>query len=209
MLENQIRIRYQKGFNKYGFGPRALGWKTQQAAEVRYINLIRGINFEGREVLDVGCGFGGVIPFIEAETKNFNYTGVDLVPEFIKIAKEKNPDFRFQVMDYFKRPWDKMFDIIISSGALNSNIENPLEYRRKAIQTMFEHASELLVFNMAGGHPQSKNNRGNRVYYIDSHRMLKFCQSLAPKVIFRHHYRLNDFTIVMYKIKKASKKGNK
>jgi SAM-dependent methyltransferase len=207
MLENQIRIRYQKGFNKYGFGPRALGWKTQQAAEVRYINLIRGINFEGREVLDVGCGFGGVIPFIKAETKNFNYTGVDLVPEFIKIAKEKNPNFRFAVKDYFRRPWGKMFDIIISSGTLSSNIKNSLKYRQEAIRTMFIHASELVAFNVAGGHPQPKNIRKNRVYYADSHQMLKFCQSLTPKIIFRHYYRFNDFTIVMYKPKKIEK-GN-
>jgi len=206
MLKNQIRVRYQKRFSKYGFDPRALGWKTQQAAEVRYKNLIRGINFEDRGVLDVGCGFGGIIPLIKAETKNFNYTGVDLVPEFIKIAKERYPNFRFQVMDYFKRPWDKIFDIIISSGALNSNIKNPLKYRQKAIKTMFEHASELVVFNMAGGHPQHKNARKNRVYYVDSYQILKFCLSLTPKIIFRHQYRFNDFTIMMYKPKKASKR---
>jgi hypothetical protein len=63
---------------------------------------------------------------------------------------------------------------------------------------MFEHAS-VLAFNMAGGHPQPKNIRKNRVYYVDSYQILKFCQSLTPKVIFRHHYRFNDFTIVMYK----------
>ncbi|MCX6811386.1 MAG: class I SAM-dependent methyltransferase [Candidatus Berkelbacteria bacterium] len=199
MLKNQIRIRYQKSLKKYGFCPRALKWRTQQAAEARYKNLIHDIDFKGKTVLDVGCGFADIIPLIKAKTGSFTYTGVDLVPEFIKFAKQKYPNFQFVERDYFGEPLDKMFDIIISSGTLNSNIKNPLEYRKRAIKTMFEHASKLLAFNMAGGHPQPKNIRGNRVYYIDSLEMLKFCLSLTPKIILRHHYRFNDFTIVMYK----------
>ena len=185
----------------------ALQWQTRAAARTRYKNLVCNIDFKRKSVLDVGCGFGDIIPFIKKRAQIFSYTGVDLVPEFIDFAKNKYPNFEFIERDYFTRPLKKKFDIIITCGTLNSNIKNSLEYRQKAIQTMFGHASELVAFNMAGGYPQPKNARKNRVYYVDSHQIFKFCQSLTPKIIFRHHYRFNDFTIVMYKPRENQKEG--
>lgn len=199
MSKNRVRLSYQKSLNKYGFCPRALKWKTPEAARVRYKNLVCDINFEKKSVLDIGCGFGDIIPFIEKKAQRFSYTGVDLVPEFIKFVKNKYPNFEFVERDYFGRPLKKKFDIIITCGTLNSNIKNPLKYRLGAIKTMFKHAREIIAFNMAGGYPQPKNRRENRVYYIDLLGILKFCLSLTPKVILRHHYRFNDFTMVMYK----------
>lgn len=205
MSKNRVRSNYQKSLKKYGFCPKALQWRTRSAARARYKNLVCDINFEKKSILDVGCGFGDIIPFIGKKAQRFSYTGVDLVPEFIKFAQNKYPNFEFIEKDYFTRPLKKKFDIIITCGTLNSNIKNPLKYRQKAIKTMFKHASEVVAFNMAGGHPQPINKKENRVYFVDSLAILKFCLSLTPKIIFRHHYRFNDFTIVMYKPKKASK----
>ena len=125
--------------------------------------------------------------------------GVDLVPEFIKISKRRHPQYKFKVLDYFKNPLTRKFDIVILSGALNSNIKNAVNYRKNAIKTMFDHTKESLAFNMAGGHPQPRNKKGNSVYYADSLVILKYCLTLTSKIIFRHHYRKIDFTIIMYK----------
>jgi len=53
------------------------------------------LNFEGKTILDVSCGFGDIIPLIAKKAKKINYTGVDIVPEFIQVAKEKYPRHRF------------------------------------------------------------------------------------------------------------------
>lgn len=58
-----------------------------------------------KKVLDAGCGYG-------RWAKNFdNYTGVDFSPDFIKKAKEQNPDKLFIQADLKALPFkDKEFD---------------------------------------------------------------------------------------------------
>lgn len=201
---------YQKRFKKYGDDPRALQWWSKKWAELRYKEIVADLDFKGprplgpmarrgKTILDVGCGFGDIIVHIEKKTKDIEYTGVDIVPEFIEVAKNKYPRHQFILRDYFENPLKKSFEIVISSGTLNANINSPMDYRKKAIKTIFGHASEAAAFNMAGSHPQPENKKGNRVYYADSLDILKFCITLTRKVILRHHYYKKDFTIVMFK----------
>ncbi len=190
---------YRKRFGKFGIDARSLRWKSKEAAEVRYKELTSDINFEGKNILDVGCGFADVIPFILKKAKNIKYTGVDLVPEFIKVCKEKYKIYRFINSDYFAKPLLEKFDIILASGSLNSNTPYAVNFRKKAIKTMFDHANETIAFNMSGGHPQPKNEKGKGVYYADSMDILNYCFAFTSRIIFRHHYRKNDFTIVMFR----------
>ena len=88
----------------------------------------------------------------------------------------------------------------MTSGTLNSNIENALGFRKKTIGIMFEKAKEVVAFNMAGGYPKPENKYKNgSIYYADSLMIMKFCLSLTSKIIFRQSYRKTDFTVVMYK----------
>jgi hypothetical protein len=41
------------------------------------------------------------------------------------------------------------FDIIVCCGALNSNFDKVMEYRKKNIKKMFDNCNECLAFNMA------------------------------------------------------------
>ena len=86
------RKSYQKAFAKYGVDPRALQYISKKSAVVRYQQLIVDLNFEGKTILDVGCGFGDIISYIEKTANNFKYVGVDVVPEFIKVCKKKFPN---------------------------------------------------------------------------------------------------------------------
>jgi len=190
---------YQRAFNKYKVHPKSLFWASKKAAALRHKELTTDLNFEGKTVLDVGCGFGDIIPFISKRAKSFSYTGVDIVPEFIQAAQDKYPKHQFVLKDYFNLPLKKEFDIIISSGTLNSNFKHPYRFRKKAIKALFNYAREAIGFNMAGFYPQPKNKKDSRVYYADSLIILKYCLSLSPKLIFRHHYHRKDFTMVIFK----------
>lgn len=190
---------YQKAFRKYGVHPKALRWASAKSAKLRLKELVTDLDFEGKSVLDVGCGFGDIIPYLSRKTKKFNFTGVDMVPEFIQAAQKKYPKYRFILKDYFNQPMKEKFDVVISSGALNSNFQDPDRFRKKAIRTLFNHAREAISFNMAGFYPQPKNKKTSRVYYADSLAILKYCLSLSPKLIFRHHYHRKDFTIAIFK----------
>jgi len=211
---------YRRTYKKYGVNARALQYTSRQAQEKRLRELVADIDFEdhrpigplarrGKSVLDVGCGFGDIIPFISEKTKSFEYTGVDLVPEFIEVARERYPNHRFLIANYFNNPLMSKhetqaplmtkFDIVITSGTLNANIKNPYRYRKKAIKIMWEHSNEIVAFNMAGGNPQPQNKKGNRVYYADLNKIVDFCKSLTTNIIIRKDYSPNDFTILLFK----------
>lgn len=92
-----------------------------------------------------------------------------------------------------------VFDVILCSGALNTNMDGADIYRKNAIKIMFEHTRHGLSFNLADSYPQPMNNENYRVYYSDMLEILKYCLKLTSKVILRNAYRKKDFTIVMFK----------
>lgn len=197
-IEAKIKS-YQQSFKKFGISPQALQWKSTQLVNQLYQQLIIDLDFNHKTILDVGCGFADILPYIKKTAKDFKYTGVDLIPEFIKVCQQKYPQHQFIVRDYFHRPLTKKYDIIISSGALNSNIPHPYQYRQKTIKTLFSHCREAVIFNMAGSYPQPKNIQSKPEFFSDSLTILKFCLDLSSKVIFRHHYDPKSFTVIIFK----------
>ncbi len=190
---------YQNSYKKYGIGPRALKWHSEKAAKQRYEQIVADIDFNRKSILDVGCGFGDIIPYIANKSDTFSYIGIDLVPEFVKEAKKIYPKYKFLVGDYFKKPLEKKFDIIICCGALSGNYNDNLGFRKKAIKTMFNHAKKCLVFNMAGRHPKPKTARHSNVWFADSKKIFEYCETLSEKVLLKDDYHSNDFTIMMFK----------
>ena len=189
---------YQKSFEKHGPTFRALQWNSKSAAEIRYQNIVADIEFDNKSVLDIGCGFGDIIPFIETKSSKFEYTGIDIVPEFIKESRKRYPKHSFQLGDWMELI--EKHDIILCSGVLNNKVKgSQYSYRKKAISLMYKNANETLGFNMAGGFPQPENKDKYKVYYVNSLIILEYCLSFTRRVILRHHYRNNDFTILMFR----------
>lgn len=190
---------YSKAFKKHRGSIKSLMWNSYSSAAERYKELIQDIDFNNKSILDVGCGFGDIIPFIFSKCDSFEYTGVDFTKEFIEKAKKKYPDFRFINGNYFKNPLRKKFDIIICCGALNGNYgKKTVRFRKEAIQVMFHHCKEAVAFNMAGG-ISPVNKKKSIIYYTDSLKLLTYCATLSEKIILRNHYHPKDFTIIIFK----------
>ena len=191
---------FQQSYEKYGYSHSALQWTSRQTMDNRFEALTRTIDFENKSVLDVGCGFGDIIPFIEKKTKKFNYLGVDLVEKIVLEARKQYPKYEFTSGDYFANPIKRVFDIVLTSGTLNGNLgPETLEFRLKAIEVMWEHTCAICAFNMLGSHPQPGNDPGYLVHYADSLEILSFCLTLTPKLVFIQDYDPEDFTVVMFK----------
>jgi len=196
MSEGKIKS-YIKSFEKYDGGIRSLQWVSYKAAAVRFVNLVEDIEFNNKSVLDVGCGFGDLIPFITSRALHFKYTGIDLLHEFTDEAQKRYPDYEFITGDYFTKRLGK-FDVICCSGALNGRSANVMEDRKAKIKNMFNKANDALVFNMAGGY-KVKNSEKSKVYYADSSEILEYCLTLTSRIIFKQHYHNKDFTIALFK----------
>ena len=204
---------YKQKFKEFGVSPLSLQWKSKGAAHQRFRQFWAEIDFDNKNVLDVGCGFGEMGNFLTKRYENVKYKGVDIMPEFIENGKKMYPALSLETADYFGQPTPEVYDTIICSGALNSNFgtsEENLRFRKSAIKTMFDHTTNLVAFNMLGGHPATQNKQSlpssdgkkdSNIWYSDSLEILEYCMSLTRRVILRHHYHPTDFTIFMYKVK--------
>jgi SAM-dependent methyltransferase len=193
---------YQKNFKKYGVDPKSLSWGSRGAAHQRFRAMWKEIDFNGKSVLDVGCGFGEMAKFLHKRYEGVKYTGVDIVPEFVAQAKKDHPYYEFMELDYFSNPLKEKFDVVMASGTLNSQLnKGNMEFRKKAIKVMFEHSKKACIFNMLGGHPQPETPEDSNIWYADSLEILEYCMSLTRRVVLRAEYHPKDFTIVMYPVK--------
>lgn len=198
----EIREAYRKKYAEHGNDPKSLFWKSLGASHQRFRQMWAEIDFNGKSVLDVGCGFGEMAKFLTKRYEGVRYVGVDIVPEFMNIARERYSNLRFEVRDYFEDPLPEKFDIVLTSGALNLNISGNMDFRKKAIRVMWEHTKKVLAFNMLGGHPQPENKKDSNIWYADSLEILEYCMSLTRRVVFHANYHPRDFTIFMYPVKK-------
>src|SRR5258708_10980050 len=178
-VTEKIKKEYQEKFMEYGVDPKSLFWASKGAAHQRFRQMWAEIDFNGKSVLDVGCGFGEMVKFLDKRYKIKSYTGIDIVPEFIDEAKKNFPHHKFYVKDYLTDKVEGNYDVVLASGILNSNVENNMEYRYDAIQKLFNLTDNILVFNMLGSHPQPDGNPESNICYADSLVILEYCLSLT------------------------------
>jgi SAM-dependent methyltransferase len=201
-ISEKIKKVYREKYRKYGDSPKSLFWISKGAAHQRFRQFWAEIDFNQKSVLDIGCGFGEFGNFLSKRYKGVKYLGIDIVPEFIDEGRRKYPYLKLEVADYLERPDLGKFDIVIASGVLNSNVENNLGYRKRAISAMFAYTTDIFAFNMLGSYPQPENDPKSNVWYADSLEILEYCMSLTRRVIFRANYHPKDFTVIMYRAKR-------
>jgi SAM-dependent methyltransferase len=187
---------YGDAFKEHGESPKALHWTNYRSQALRLRILVADLEIEGKTILDAGCGMGDLLPFLYTKSANFTYLGVDIEPQFIKIAKKRYEGEQFKVFDPFTKPLGS-FDLVLSSGVMNSNISNWLEARKQMISALFEQATEALAFNMAGGFEPAHTS--GRIAYANAQDILDFCKALSPNIKLRYDYHPEDFTITIFK----------
>jgi 2-polyprenyl-3-methyl-5-hydroxy-6-metoxy-1,4-benzoquinol methylase len=118
--------RYQGQYREHGYSPKSLGWDKGKQ-EVRFQTLFEFFSWEGRAVLDIGCGFGDFAGYLTRRIgAAFNYTGIDLVPEFISEARVRNayPTTTYLTGDFLQVSFDRPFDIVVGSGIFNHKFDS-------------------------------------------------------------------------------------
>lgn len=70
----------------------------------------------GATLLDVGCGFGALVPYLPP----VSYTGIDIVPEFINEARRRYPSQDFRLTDLSALPTTETYSWVVVLGVTGS-----------------------------------------------------------------------------------------
>ena len=126
LYKDQNKEMYRKRLEFYdeNKGPEIF-WSSKDAQEKRFEALLDIGDLTGREILDVGCGYGDLLTYIENKGINIErYVGVDIVPEIVKKGRELHEGVNITVRDIQKEPLEEnSFDYVMGSGifAFNNN----------------------------------------------------------------------------------------
>ena len=113
---------YQNLYKNYGYSEKSLGW-TKNKQIIRFKTLLRFLQLQEAELLDIGCGFGDMLTYITRNLDNYhiNYQGIDIMEEFIEQARILHGDLydnRFHCGDFMAMecPRGGAADYIVASG---------------------------------------------------------------------------------------------
>lgn len=207
-IEEQDNERYSKRLKKLGPVVRALGWDTKENQWKRFESAVSLINLEGKNIVDIGCGFGDFFEFLkERKVKIASYTGIDINEDLLAIAKTRHPNGIFKYSNILLEPPKReIADIGFAFGTLNFNLRrkpNNYEYAREFIKKALGLCKEALLVDMLSSYLDKSYPKEDFVFYYSPEKMLKFAQTLTPNVVLKHDYQpipQKEFMLCLRKI---------
>ena len=139
---------YRRAAARHGGEFGALLWASPRTQAARFEAMTQVVSFEGKRVLDVGCGRADLLDYlVERGIVVASYAGIEGVAELVEAARTKgHANMEIVEGDFVRRPevMNVGADVIAISGALNT-AEDEAFY--ETIRRAFEAAREAVVFN--------------------------------------------------------------
>jgi len=121
-------------------GPRssfALGWRDEQDQQLRFEALAGIGDLNGKTLLDAGCGYGDLYPFLSERFKLSHYYGIDQIPELFEEAIDT------QAVLMVGNGLSQFYDFIIQNR-LDAQIGKiSADQAQKNIDSLFKTAKEI------------------------------------------------------------------
>jgi SAM-dependent methyltransferase len=202
-LNNMIDITtvaslYNSRFDLYGRDIKTVGWGNEVSQNLRFEVLFRGLNLKGKTILDVGCGLGDLIPYLEQRTNgDFKYIGIDIAEKLVHNAiltyGGNNRDF--YVGDIFSLK-DINVDISILSGALSFKEPGIEDYACEVMKAMFDVSREAASLNFLTKYVDFELEK-NQHYQPEL--IYSWAKKLSKRINLLDDYPLYEFTIQILK----------
>ena len=195
-LEN-VKKRYQDRILKFGVTFDSLNSGNDEKQFLRCGVHLSAINKSKARVLDIGCGLGYFYEFLIKNNKEINFTGYDIINDYIIFCKEKFPDADFYCRNIFEDGIDGIYDTIVMSQVLNNRYSNSdnMDVMCQAIELSFKHTTDSVSIDMMSKYVDFENPE---LYYYQPEAIFKFAKSLTKKVKLLHEYRPFEFCIQLF-----------
>ncbi len=181
---------YTAAIKKYGESPKGVHWNSAHSQQKRFEVLLSCIEDKDFSIVDAGCGFGDLYNYLKQNRVPFtSYTGLDLSPSMVKIAKEKT-GCEIVECDICREELPQA-DYYLCSGAMNilSRFDTYL-----FIRNCYEACSQGFVFNLLMGDDDSL------VYnHFYPRELQDLFDELGAEVSIKTGYLEHDFTVFMKK----------
>ena len=209
-IDDALQAYYAKCFEEHGATPLGVDWHNWQSLALHYDKMLAVLepvagDAPAPSVLDVGCGFGGLLDHAKFRGTALDYTGIDIVPAMIEHGRARHADARFETASIFEFEPGKRFDYVVCNGVLTEKLDTSImnfdAFARRTIRRMFELAEHGMAFNMMTSHV---NFTAPNLFYKNPLEIIAFCTAeLSTKFRLDHAYPHFDYTVYVYRDRPA------
>jgi SAM-dependent methyltransferase len=202
----RMKAHHAEVFALHGATPRGVDWNENQAdVALRYDNMLSVIRREGGSgrprLLDVGCGYGGLLDRILERRLDIDYTGIDICEDMLVEARKRHAGTTFEMRDIFDSTPPGAYDYLVCNGILTQKLDVPVdemeEFSRALIRRMYDECVKGVAFNMMS---DRVNFMADNLFYKNPAELLSWCMAeITPNVRLDHAYPLYEFTMYLYR----------
>jgi SAM-dependent methyltransferase len=181
----------------HGDRPEALRWTPSgQVARYEAISQISD-SIHGSRVLDYGCGKGDLYAHWLSKGIRPIYTGVDITPELIELARLKYRECDFWVLDIEDGALESEFELGFVCGVFNNRVEGSTQSLKNSISLLFRHVTEGLAINAVSS---LSRNKDIDINYVDPDELLAFTrENVTANAQMRLDLVEGDIFLFLYK----------
>ncbi len=194
---NGVVRGYQLRIAQYGATSASLNSGSTEKQRIRHQVHASSLSGACPAVLDIGCGLGDFYHYLKEQGQGCQYTGFDIVPEYIVECRRRYPEASFQKRDIFREPIEGFYDTIIMSQVLNNNYarSDNLRVMRTALSLAFEHTRASVSVDMMSTYVDFQIPE---LFYYSPEEIFRFAKSITRRVRLRHDYRPFEFCIQLF-----------
>jgi SAM-dependent methyltransferase len=200
-LEQDIEKYYTEKVRKHGATPQGVDWNGEESQTIRFDQLLKIVDTKPFTLLDYGCGYGALLPYLKKSFNDFSYSGFDVSDEMIAHAKRMHSDINAKwFTDKQQLP---QADYTIASGIFNvKQTTNTADWQRYVLETLdhiHRHSKIGFSFNILTKY-SDQDRMKNYLFYADPLELFDYCKTqFSPSVALLHDYKLYEFTILVRK----------
>jgi SAM-dependent methyltransferase len=193
---------YSSRFAEHGPTARGVDWPDEAAQEVRFEQLMRIAEHETAfSILDYGCGYGALVPFLVRRGVALDYVGFDLCEATLGYARTAfgHLGTRFVADDDELEP----ADFVVASGVFNMPFGTPAgEWTASIVDTLDRFdalACKGFAFNLLTSYSDRECMRAD-LYYGDAPFFFDLCKRrYSANVALLHDYGRWEWTMLVRK----------
>lgn len=205
-IEEHLKGYYTDTLRSYGGGAKGVGWKSDEAQEKRFDQLLKVVaEMSYFSINDLGCGLGDLLDYlVRKQYRDFTYIGYDVLDEMLSRAIKNHRDFdNARFVKVSGAAGLKKADYTVASGVFNLKYSIKEEtWRKYIVETldyMNSNSGKGFSFNMLTKYSDKELMQEN-LYYADPLFFFDHCKrNYSKNIALLHDYHEYDFTILVRK----------
>lgn len=200
-IQHKVETYYSDKIKTYGASPQGVDWNSEESQHTRFEQLCKILPNTAYSILDFGCGYGSLLPYLQQKNKQINYTGLDLSEAMLLEARNKHSSKTAKWIT--ELPENQQWDYSIASGIFNVKLDVPTndweQYIATTLDTLDKHSSKGFSFNILTAY-SDKEYMKEYLYYAQPEYYFEVCKKKYSKnIALLHDYNLYEFTILVRK----------